>query len=80
MRMPGDCCGRRRKQLASAGLASLPAMAVAAFMPKCPLCIAACLGVFGASAAAAEHGYALAVLGAAVLGAFGWIFTRGRLV
>ena len=78
--MKAECCAGRRTQLASVGLASLPAVVLAALLPKCPLCIAAYLAAIGVSVALPEHSYAFAVLASATLGALGLILTRRRLI
>lgn len=46
---PHPCCTERRSSL---GLALLPALGVA-LLPKCPICVAAYLGVFGSLGAGA---------------------------
>lgn len=47
-----DCCHRRTRRGWAAGGVTLAALA--ALMPKCPLCVAAWLGVLGLSGLAAR--------------------------
>lgn len=62
--MSAECCTRRRR-VASLGLAYTPAALLALVLPKCPLCLAALLGL---GIALPSYSYKLVVVAAVVLG------------
>jgi len=62
------CCAPRRRRLAAVGLAYTPAALLALVMPKCPLCLAALLAMFGVTGAVPGYSYAWVVLVSAALG------------
>lgn len=62
--MSADCCAPRRR-LASVGLAWTPAALLALLLPKCPLCLAAWLGL---GLVLPAQSYSWLVIGSAVLG------------
>jgi uncharacterized membrane protein len=62
-----ECCAPGRR-LASVGLAYTPAALLALVMPKCPLCLAALLAMFGVTGVVPGYSYALVVLVGVALG------------
>jgi len=73
------CCAPRRR-LASVGLAYTPAALLALVMPKCPLCLAALLAMFGVTGAVPGYSYGWVVLVSAALGTLALVgrFARSR--
>jgi hypothetical protein len=74
---PADlgCCSARRR-LATAGLAYTPAALLAIFTPKCPMCLAALLGL---GLALPGYSYALVVAGSALAGTLAAVVQLRRL-
>ncbi len=65
MSMSADCCAPRRPRLTSVGLAYTPAALLALLLPKCPMCLAAWLGL---GLVLPSQSYLLLIAASAVLG------------